>query len=401
MLECLDRLMNLVKKDTFLPEPTGPWEVGYVDIMTQGLPSSSSFLRLYYPTNQKHVDLADRCPVWTQHNTKQGFISFLQAMVNDFPSWVNNSEFEALGLARGLNWISAKAFTSAFSLGWGALAHNSRIPVIHQAQLADGGAAWPLAVFSHGMGCNRFTYSKVCYDLCSEGFIVASVEHREGSACYSRFVEPGSTVEIPHQRLGGSEDEYTVRHQQILQRANEVSAALDILTQLNAGDTVHNVLKEEAGYNLQHLAGTMNFDSCYMLGHSFGGGTALLAASRDDRFKAVLAVDPWMFPVSELKFSVDKPVLMVNTEHFVHKNNVAKVREVCKDLDARVIEGAVHLVHTDAPLLFSCNILKRAIGMKCSRDTETVLAENHQILHSWIRSIENQQPLQKTKQYGV
>ena len=46
----------------------------------------------------------------------------------------------------------------------------------------------------------------------------------------------------------------------------------------------------------------MNLDNCYLMGHSFGGATVLLTASKDDRFKAVVAIDPWMFPVKEHKF---------------------------------------------------------------------------------------------------
>jgi hypothetical protein len=35
----------------------------------------------------------------------------------------------------------------------------------HQALLAPapGAGAWPIVVFSHGLGCNRFAYSKVQY----------------------------------------------------------------------------------------------------------------------------------------------------------------------------------------------------------------------------------------------
>ena len=50
------------------------------------------------------------------------------------------------------------------------------------------------------------------------------------------------------------------------------------------------------------MKGAMNLDNCYLMGHSFGGATVLLTASKDDRFKAVVAIDPWMFPVKEHKF---------------------------------------------------------------------------------------------------
>jgi platelet-activating factor acetylhydrolase len=37
---------------------------------------------------------------------------------------------------------------------------------------------WPLVLFSHGLGCCRTTYSRVCYDMASHGFVVVAVEHR-------------------------------------------------------------------------------------------------------------------------------------------------------------------------------------------------------------------------------
>jgi hypothetical protein len=101
----------------------------------------------------------------------------------------------------------------------------------------------------------------------------------------------------------------------------------------------------------------------YMMGHSFGGSTALLAASKDDRLCGCIALDPWMFPVAEEMFELTaKPVLVINTELFVNAANVGKVREVAGSAHAAVLEGAVHLVHTDAPLLFRSNLIKSGLG---------------------------------------
>lgn len=161
MLERADRLLNTLKPFSFLPAPAGPYEVGYADLMTPGRPENSSFLRLYYPTDQSHAAVEPaRTPIWTEPATKAGFIDFLQAMIEAWPSWVNNNEFALLRPISWLNWASPRAFTSLFSLGWGAVGRNARIPVVHQAQLAekkrgDKGRAWPTVVFSHGLGCNR------------------------------------------------------------------------------------------------------------------------------------------------------------------------------------------------------------------------------------------------------
>jgi hypothetical protein len=84
-------------KKEFLTAPAGTWQVGYVDVMTEGSPKLSTFSRIYYPTLQSHTQLPERCPHWTREDNKKGFINFMHSMIQNWPSWVNNSEFALLG----------------------------------------------------------------------------------------------------------------------------------------------------------------------------------------------------------------------------------------------------------------------------------------------------------------
>lgn len=386
----------------FLPGPVGRWQVGYVDIMTDGSPSESTFLRLYYPTMQKPELLQERCPIWADHDSKYGLINFVHGLVKKWPSWVNPMDIKLIDVARKADYFFSWAFSSVINFGWGVLANNPRIPVIHQAQALN--QRFPLVVFSHGLGCNRCTYSKICYDLCSEGFFVAAVEHREGSAGLSRYKSSGETHEIDHLKLTGREstdEEYSVRNTQVMSRKREISRALDLVISINTGAEIDNCLIKETGFNMASFKGLINTDQCFLMGHSFGGGTALLAASDDDRFKSVVTIDPWMFPASKINFSVNIPVLMINTELFVHKSNIKKVREVCTDLCARLLEGAVHLVHTDGPMIIGSEFVKGELGMRCSRSTEQVLWENHSILHQWLQSMIHGTEPERRYDWGV
>jgi platelet-activating factor acetylhydrolase len=43
------------------------------------------------------------------------------------------------------------------------------------------GTKFPLVIFSHGLAGTRTTYSQYCSALASEGYVVLSIEHKDGS----------------------------------------------------------------------------------------------------------------------------------------------------------------------------------------------------------------------------
>ena len=62
---------------------------------------------------------------------------------------------------------------------------------------------FPLIVFSHGLCGSFFIYSGICCDLASHGYVVGSVEHKEGSSCIALRRVPGRRVQE------GDYDHYT------------------------------------------------------------------------------------------------------------------------------------------------------------------------------------------------
>ena len=59
---------------------------------------------------------------------------------------------------------------------------------------------FPIVVYSHGLGAMRTTYSAICCDIVSHGFIVACVEHQDQSACLStKYVPVEGTNPVRYQ----------------------------------------------------------------------------------------------------------------------------------------------------------------------------------------------------------
>ncbi|XP_046443747.1 platelet-activating factor acetylhydrolase-like isoform X1 [Daphnia pulex] len=140
--------------------------VGCTNLMTGG-PSKEDgcFLRVYYPSQIKDVyEHSSRWASWLLH-----------------PKYVEDYTI-VLGM---IPFFGKKLISWAFG--------NSYIPIALDAELCNE-QRFPVIVFSHGLTACRTAYSTFCSDISSHGFIVAAIEHRDGSACmtYSLETEPNS-----------------------------------------------------------------------------------------------------------------------------------------------------------------------------------------------------------------
>lgn len=334
-----------------LPQPKGLYPVGCLDIMTE-YSSAGCFMRLYYPSAQD--DVKDRALQW--------------------PLWLPMKEY-LNGYARFLG-MWAFLFRLIFRLVVG----DVYIPAAWKAMPVKG-RTFPVVVFSHGLGGCRTSYSTICAELASHGFIVAAVEHRDHSACISFYLKDEKTsqlaenMDIPdrsnlvpatgtmntviewvlYQKVRKPQKEYPIRNRQVFQRSRECIKALDLLLALNNGDHVVNLI--DANFTSSWFQGILDTSRVAMVGHSFGGVTIIPTLASDKRFKVGVALDAWMFPVREedgIFNSINQPIIFVNMEKFQTEKNKSVMKRLASDKADRcmiTIRGTVHQNVADSPFL--------------------------------------------------
>ncbi|XP_054720885.1 platelet-activating factor acetylhydrolase-like [Uloborus diversus] len=343
-----------------IPTPTGPYSVGCTDVMTNYSPNGV-FIRLFYPV--KKIKINSRSPDWLPHE------SYLEGCAMFFKMW---PPLFCKYFPKFVGDISIPAMWDAPPL---------RIP----------GQRFPVLVFSHGLGGCRTSYTTICLEMASQGYVVAAVEHRDYSACMSFYYEHQDTSKPTNEqnskdlvkrwmlfkKVKQGKGEYTIRNQQVHQRAEECSSVLNLLNSLDSSEPVDNVM-ETSHLPLEYFQGLLDLDRASIAGHSFGGATVVMAMAKDKRFKVGLGLDTWMLPLREesvLLKKVEQPMLFINMEKFQTRSNLRLMKQLQTSSTKRLVvtlKGTVHLNQCDVPFLCD-RTMRRLFGAHSSLDRFTAM----------------------------
>uniref|UniRef100_A0AAQ6A9Y2 Platelet-activating factor acetylhydrolase n=1 Tax=Amphiprion ocellaris TaxID=80972 RepID=A0AAQ6A9Y2_AMPOC len=303
-----------------IPPAKGPNAVGCTDFMMDHT-AQGSFFRLYYPCQE--TEKAEK------------------------PDWVPCREyFNGLADFMKINrTLSERIFNHLFG--------SFKIPAYLDAPFKSNGKC-PVVIFSHGLGAFRTLYSAICAEMASQGFIVASVEHRDQSASATYYFNDSLVKEWMYYRaLQHGESEFPLRNKQVKQRADECILALDKLTEINSGRAVQNALQTK--FDWTTLENSMDLCRIAAMGHSFGGATVIEALCKEVKFKCGIALDAWMFPLDDETFPrVKQPIFFINSEKFQWAGNISRMKKLESAIIQRkmiTIRGTVHQSFPDFTFL--------------------------------------------------
>ena len=165
----------------------------------------------------------------------------------------------------------------------------------------------PVVILSHGMTSSPLLSTATAEHLASHGFVVVGVTHPYSAIAAvlgggrEALPLPAADAQVPDQPGRSPAEEVkamAAKSERILEVwQQDVAFVVGGLSQLNA----------------QRFAGRLDLDRVGIMGHSFGGATALRSLHLLPQLKAAINLDGSLFGKPE-QFQASKPVLLVNSQ---------------------------------------------------------------------------------------
>ncbi|KAH9930236.1 platelet-activating factor acetylhydrolase, isoform II-domain-containing protein [Fomitopsis serialis] len=362
----------------------------------RGLVMDTVMFSLFYPADAHQGDRKQDRVVWFPRlgQTIDGFLQMAKRTPN--------------------NWYRAFTYPIAAAAIWGTTfpAHKDapllRPPPANPPEPADSNTAnpptaenrgkWPLVIFSHGVGCSRLMYSQICGELASRGYVVAALEHRDGTSPSSKITDDkGNTKNVDWLQWSDLEwpdletqptDDTFLRGVQLDLRAAEIHETIRAVSQMTTGRDIIRYsdpvqapgVTTEQSFDWKRWESAVDYETPVMAGHSLGGTAAYLVVSarNEVNFDGIIVFDPATQRVAPWQGTIPHPLLVVNSEEFavgreyaIFKEQVA--RTVKDPPRVYTIPGATHPSFSDVFLILPQRI-NELTGLKVSAEKVIELA---------------------------
>jgi len=383
-----------------LPPYTGPHEVGILDVETEvrkqiirnatleetgknAFELSTLAITLYYPSSLPNAPPSKRpwARPWLPQPVSligEGYarlagVSFLSPIFT-FALWALGSSTVIPGVVDAPILTGSEKVLVEEGAGAGGFGKLMEAAEQEHTELKrdEKLGLLPCVVFTHGMAGMSQSYSHYLGSIASHGYVVAAVEHRDGSG-------PGTIVHYPnetdrrvwHLKLKDlvSEPPMTeidLKDAQLAFREAEIAATVKLFAQLNEGDAPVVNLKPDSPHEaLPGFKNRLDMAAVTVAGHSYGATGVLQALKsagpKDLNLNGGMALDPGKSS-GTLNDDIDVPLLVMQSGEWTEKQTefygqgwhfdvVKKIVENVKSGWMMTLTGTAHPSCTDAPLI--------------------------------------------------
>jgi pimeloyl-ACP methyl ester carboxylesterase len=262
----------------------------------------------------------------------------------------------------------------------------SESPAWQDAPPYASSEGYPIILFSHGWSGFAAQNTGQALELASRGYVVVALQHTFG-AVVTVFPDGEVVYNNPSALPDGMpEPGYTDAARKLVKQwSGDMALALDTMAEQN-GDPADPFFS------------SLDLTSVGVYGHSTGGGAAIQFCGTDPRCKAVLAMDPFMTPVSaEVQESgLSQPAFFMFSQRWaddVDSKNNRLFKPFYSNLEQATgviaIEGTTHYDFSDLPML---SPITPQLGLKGPLNGERVTQIVDDYLISFFDSTLKDQP---------
>lgn len=298
---------------------------------------------------------------WTDSSRTEWFTDNVDDLRNIIVQlWYPSEVLSPAGRVPYMDHISHRVEAIGQRVGLPAfmLSHLNLTETNAYKNIPPANGSFPLIIFSHGLGGMRTQNTVLMEELSSHGYIVAAMDHSFDA----------NTTVFPNLRSDGKLK--VADYRSAIPEGTADSAWLKIRNrQLDTriGDILFTLKQFETKKTL--LQHNIDFTKIGVAGHSFGGTTAVLTAMRDDRIKAVVALDGWFVPFALLDShtKLNVPFLYIGQEKWSswnekrHRHYLDLLIEQSKESSYHLsVKDSRHYDYADVPLF---SPIASAIGL--------------------------------------
>lgn len=168
-----------------------------------------------------------------------------------------------------------------------------------EAPVSSRSDAYPLLIFSHGLGVPAGFYTSIIRELTSRGYIVAAIEHAYGNAA-TTF--PDGRVADFRNDPDSMDDEALAEMEAVW--AGDMSFVIDRMAAMNDGD----------GSDM--FVGRIDMARVGTIGHSFGGGAAYMSLLADVRVRAAINLDGSVYGIDPIFPDESKRFMLITSDDY-------------------------------------------------------------------------------------
>jgi len=219
---------------------------------------------------------------------------------------------------------------------------------------------WPVVIYSHGWGGFRSQHLSLLERLAANGYVVLAIDHTY--AALASVFPDGHAVPIDRDTLPPEPEDIYAQAAQVL--VDTFARDIAFLDEQIRADQLPVPIP----------ATDLDTEGIALVGHSAGGGAAMLACSRIENCATVIGFDPWVDPLPDdvISAGLTVPLVTLRTSAWMDEPNDDNLRRIHASSTSQRLLHIADSIHRDFTMVSDLTPLAEQVGLTDATGGERV-----------------------------